>query len=201
MIRSRVRAAGRSTASPASVHSAGHAVRGYVMSRIAVLLLAFTITNSYATKGEAQVSSSVLFKFCSVVPQMPVEVFVQETGESRILSKERLRMTAERPLLRLGLLPDKGLVRLMPSLRVAVIKHHEVYSGRVIFKKWLRGLHPEAWLPVAVWDTSWVGTATRDAEILEAVERGVNVFLSNYIGTQNSRECHDWKTNIASQLE
>ena len=177
------------------------AKRGCAMSRITVALLAFTLLNSYATKGEAQVSDNELFQFCSVIPYISVEVFVQETGDFRILSEERIRMTAERPLLRFGLLAEKGLVRLMPSLRVSVIKHHEAYSGSVIFKKWLRGVHPEAWFPVAVWNTSWVGTASRDVGILEAVEQGVKVFLSNYLGTQSSHECDDWKATIASQFK
>ena len=175
--------------------------RGRAMSRITAALLAVALLNSHPTKGEAQVSDNELFQFCSVIPYVSVEVFVQETGNFRILSEERIRMTAERSLLRFNLLAEKGLVRLMPSLRVSVIKHHEAYSGRVMFKKWLRGVHPEAWFPVAVWDTAWVGTAVRDVDILEAIEKGVNVFLSNYMGTQGSRECDDWKAVIASQFK
>lgn len=169
------------------------------MSRVAVLLLAFALISLYVKKGEAQVSNNELFKFCSSVPYMSVEIFVQETGDFRILSEERIRIIAARSLLHFNLLAEKGLVHFMPSLRVSVIKHHEAYSGRVMFKQWLRGIHPEAWLPVVVWDTSWVGTAPNEMGVLEAVERGVNVFLSNYLGIQNSQECDDWKATIASQ--
>ena len=135
----------------------------------------------------------MLFQFCSIIPSMEVETYLQETGKFRMLDEGNLRGPVERRLREALLFSEKGTEALAPVLRVAVIKHDRAYNVAVIFKRPLRGIHATRWLKSAVWEIQSVGTVQSPEVIYMAIMEGVEFFLSEYLRTQGSPECAVWK--------
>lgn len=150
----------------------------------------------FATEATAQVSEEMLFRLCSPFPIMDLEVFIQETGEPRILTEESVRRPVEHELRRARVLADEDAPPIVPSLRVSVIKHNEAYSANVAYRRYLRGMHEDKWMKHPVWNITRVGTAHSEQGIQSSVMEGINAFLSEFSLTQDSPECYEWNLQL-----
>ena len=163
--------------------------------RLSTLLILASLI-SLATKATAQVSEEMLFRLCSPFPFMGLEVFIQETGEPRILTEESIRRSAEYELRKARVLADNNAPPMTPSLRVSLVKHNEAYSANIAYRRFLRGIHEDKWMKHAVWNITRVGTAYSEQPVLTSVLQELNVFLSEFSFTQNSPECHEWNSQL-----
>ena len=147
-------------------------------------------------KVRAQVSNKMLFQLCSPFPFMKLEVFIQETGEPRILTEESIRSPIEHEMRKARIFADKDSHRMVPTLRVSVVKHFGAYSASIMYRRYLRGMHKDRWMKHSVWYLTRVGTAHSDQPILSAIKEEFDVFLDEFSLTQNSPECHAWKSEM-----
>ena len=121
--------------------------------------LIISILFLHPVKSNAQVSDKMLFQPCSPFPYMKPGIFLQETGEPRIMTKESIRRLVEHEMRRKRVFSDEDSRSSVPSLRASVVKHSEAYSASVTYRRLLRGILEDRWMKVSVWETSRVGTA------------------------------------------
>ena len=150
----------------------------------------------FAMESTAQVSDEMLFRFCSPFPFMELSVFIQETGEPRILTDEAVRNPVERTMRQARIFATKDAPPIVPSLRISVVKHNEAFATTVTYLRHLRGILEGRWMRTPVWTITRVGTAHSEKRILSAIEDELDVFLSEFSFTQNSPECHAWKLEM-----
>ena len=154
--------------------------------------------------GRAQVSDQMLFRLCWPVPYVRVEVFLQETGASRVLTEESIASLAERRLRVEGMYFDEreeGMPhkRYVPSVRLSVLKHEQAYNTQVAFRRELREWDENKWMRHAVWSVENVGLADDANLILDSLSRQLEVFLDEYALTNSSLECKQHYAQLFAQ--
>ena len=176
--------------------------RHITLALVVLLAALWAVFGSPFSRG--QVSDEMLFRFCYPVPYVRLEVFLQETGASRIMTEESIHNLAEQRLRREGMFFDEQgehshLKKYIPSVRLSVLKHEQAFNTQVAFRRQLWGSHKDRSMRVAVWAVENVGMTDEPLQVLTSLSKQLDRFLDEYLFTNSSAECKQNNAQLYSQ--